>query len=314
MADCHSDWSSPDDRPRHVPLWLQAMLPQLRKYLEAWVADLRAGEPSGPSARGTNPPPPPAALANAAATVVAALLAVEGDDDSSAALLRDTSMRVDLLSDMIGESPCGPATDAAATASMDGDTRRAAYLESKRMYEAERRRRKQEEDARARQAREGQAAAARGPPPRMRTGWRMPPKRIPDLLVLWDFLGSFSQLLWLPPIPLARLDAALCPSDTVAEAVDSASSLVLRDIHCAFLRMVEGRAGKGAPRPGGPIVEATLTNLIPCVGDHHWQVRCRVFWLQAISSCLAYAASHRNGSHQAWLAGMSAPNMHTVHH
>eukprot|EP00892_Ulva_mutabilis_P009775 jgi/Ulvmu1/716/UM010_0088.1 len=151
--------------------------------------------------------------------------------------------------------------------------KRRAHLESKRVYEAERRRRKAAEEDLARSVAEAAAAAARGSPPPLRGGWRTPPQLLPNLLSVWDFLGTFADLLWLPPIPLARLDAALSPEAAAPSAADEASAYVLRDIHCALLRVLEGRAGKGAQPPKTPVFRSGRTNVIPCVGDHHWQVR-----------------------------------------
>lgn len=161
---------------------------------------------------------------------------------------------------------------AGAASGTDSDKRR-AHLESKRVYEAERRRRKAAEEDLARSAAEAAAAAARGPPPPLRGGWRTPGMLLPNLLSVWDFLGTFADLLWLPPIPLARLDAALSPDASAPSPADEASAILLRDIHCAFLRVLEGRAGKGAEAPTLPVLRSGRTNVIPCVGDHHWQVR-----------------------------------------
>jgi hypothetical protein len=155
---------------------------------------------------------------------------------------------------------------------VDTDTRR-SVLESKRAYEADRRRRKAAEEDAARAAAEASSRIARGSPPPLRGGWRTPAWALPTLLAIWDFLGTFADILWLPPIPLARLDAAICPESSSPNAADEASSFLLRDIHCAFLRTLEGRAGKGAPVPHVPVCRSNVHNIIPCVGDHHWQVR-----------------------------------------
>lgn len=161
---------------------------------------------------------------------------------------------------------------ATAGGGSDAEKRR-AHLESKRVYEAERRRRKAAEEDLARTAAEAAASVARGAPPPLRGSWRTPAALLPNLLSIWDFLGTFADLIWLPPIPLARLDAALCPDATGPSAEDEASAIVLRDIHCAFLRVLEGRAGKGSQPPTLPVLRSGKTNIVPCVGDHHWQVR-----------------------------------------
>ena len=167
--------------------------------------------------------------------------------------------------------PIEAAVLSSAGSGTDSEKRR-AHLESKRVYEAERRRRKAAEEDQARSVAEAAAAAARGAPPPLRGGWRTPSQLLPNLLSVWDFLGTFADLLWLPPIPLARLDAALSPDAAAPSAADEASAFVLRDIHCALLRVLEGRAGKGAEPPKTPVFRSGRTNIIPCVGDHHWQV------------------------------------------
>lgn len=162
---------------------------------------------------------------------------------------------------------------AAAAAAAGGESeKRRIHLENKRSYEAERRRRKAAEEETLREAAEKEAAVARGAPPPPSGNWRTPPELLPTLLSVWDFLGTFSDVLWLPPIPLARLDAALSPNTTSPEPCDEASEFVLRDVHCALLRTLEGRAGKGADVPVLPVLRSTRTNILPCVGDHHWQV------------------------------------------
>ena len=163
---------------------------------------------------------------------------------------------------------------AAAAAAAGGESeKRRIHLESKRSYEAERRRRKAAEEESLRAAAEREAAEARGAPPPLSGYWRTPSQLLPTLLSVWDFLGTFSDVLWLPPIPLARLDAALSPNTAAPEPCDEASEFVLRDVHCALLRTLEGRAGKGAEVPVLPVLRSTRTNVLPCVGDHHWQVR-----------------------------------------
>lgn len=163
-------------------------------------------------------------------------------------------------------------SNAAAAAAGGESEKRRLHLESKRAYEAERRRRKAAEEEAQRAAAEKEASAARGPPPPLGGTWRTPPELLPSLLSVWDFLGTFSDILWLPPIPLERLDAALSPNTEKPEPCDEASEFVLRDVHCALLRTLEGRAGKGAEPPVLPVLRTKRTNILPCVGDHHWQV------------------------------------------
>lgn len=182
---------------------------------------------------------------------------------------------IEPLGDSSGGGGGGRATSlaAAAAAAAGGDTeKRRLHLESKRAYEAERRRRKAAEEESLRAAAEKEASVARGAPPPLSGNWRTPPEMLPSLLSVWDFLGTFSDVLWLPPIPLARLDAALSPNTATPEPCDEASEFVLRDVHCALLRTLEGRAGKGAEVPMLPVLRSTRTNILPCVGDHHWQV------------------------------------------
>jgi hypothetical protein len=258
---------------------MQGLLRPLLDFLKAWAAEITTPLASRPNHTA-------AAIDEASEFAVAAavpelakqLEILDSDTHASVALLRETLKRMDLV---IGSLPTRPSSSCAASGSrmspasvaVANAVGVATSAEGRRALKVELQRRRIQDEEQARQAQEVACAAARGAPPPPRSGWRTPAERLPDLLALWDFLGTFATALWLPPIPLVRLDAALNPDPAVATGADAASGLVLRDIHCALLRTVEGRAGKGAPRPKGPLHMASLTNIVPCVGDHHWQVR-----------------------------------------
>jgi DDT domain len=235
---------------------VKAFLPKIRAFLQQLAGQELSAKSNGkaeehPSAR------------SAIVGADKALRALDEDGCAAASLALDTAMRADILADMIGDVPPTAAPLSAAAAS---EVPPAEAAEERRAAEAERRRARLAEEAAEHARREAAAAARRGPPPPLRAGWRVPEAQLPAVLAAWDFLGTFAETLWLPPIPLARLDAALCPTDDEADAADAATGAVLRDVHCALLRAVEGRAAKGAPVPPGPVAAASRTNIVPCVG------------------------------------------------
>ena len=61
-----------------------------------------------------------------------------------------------------------------------------------------------------------EADKARGEPPQMLKGFRIPPEKIHDVLFLWSFIQEFGEILRLPPITFSSLEAALCPGPSVA--------------------------------------------------------------------------------------------------
>lgn len=282
----------------HIQLCLQLCLPQLRTFLTAWAEsqDVAMAAALGSTAAPGEQKLAPADTIKSARRLADELRELQADNVDARlkniarvfGQLRQhcssggpdgdgkgATAEEDFIAAMTAE-PEPLSLEAALLAGSDSGTeteKRRAHLESKRVYEAERRRRKAAEEDLARSAAEAAAAAARGAPPPLRGGWRTPAALLPNLLSVWDFLGTFADQLWLPPIPLARLDAALSPDAEAPAAADEAAAIVLRDVHCAFLRVLEGRAGKGAQPPSIPVLRSGRTNVIPCVGDHHWQAR-----------------------------------------
>jgi hypothetical protein len=86
-------------------------------------------------------------------------------------------------------------------------------------------------------------AARRGPPPSgVDAAFGLDAFTAGDVLLLWDFFGAFADFLRVPPLPLSRLVAALCPdADLAATDAGAASGALLRDLHAALLRCVAGK-------------------------------------------------------------------------
>lgn len=65
----------------------------------------------------------------------------------------------------------------------------------------------------------------------------------------------------------------VCSEFVAAPPASAASALVQRDLHCALLRAVEGRVGRGAPLPVPPLRSTSLKNVLPAVAEDHWALR-----------------------------------------
>eukprot|EP00854_Cymbomonas_tetramitiformis_P012018 gene12018-14200_t len=103
-------------------------------------------------------------------------------------------------------------------------------------------------------------AAAFPAPPEVQVDFLVQQELVPDLLMVWDFVRTFSGLVPLPSFPLWRLEAAVLPTmqEPVLQGVPwagpvcaagpmvpkhgvgVASAKLLHDVHDALLRAVEG--------------------------------------------------------------------------